>query len=109
MIQDEATACHGRIGHRGVSSRANQRTNQMGGHMRAWRWLLAWTVLLPAGAAQGAGPVKIRASWMGAPSDWTPFPPEKPKLMKNNGKPYLFEPMRFQGTPAVITALANNE
>ena len=77
--------------------------------MRASRWLLALTVLLAAGAAQGAEPVKIRASWIVAPSDWTPLLPEKPELMKNNGKTYLFEPMRFQGTPAVITALANNE
>src|SRR5215475_1370931 len=109
MIQDEATACHGRIGHRVVSSRANQRTNQMGGHMRASRWLLALTVLLAAGAAQGAEPVKIRGSWIVAPSDWAPLLPEKPELMKNNGKSYIFEPMRFQGTPAVITAIANNE
>src|SRR5262252_8077818 len=105
MIQDEATGRHGRIGQRVVSSCANQRTNQTGGHMRASRWLLALTVLLAPGAAQGAEPVKIRASWIVAPSDWTPLLPEKPELMKNNGKTYLFEPMR----PAVITALANNE
>src|SRR5215475_7629609 len=83
--------------------------NQTGGHMRASRWFLALTVLLAAGVAQGAEPVKIRASWIVAPSDWTPLLPEKPDLMKNNGKTYLFEPMRFQGTPAVINALANNE
>src|SRR5262245_17098316 len=109
MIHDEATACHGRMRQRVVSSRAIDGQNQTGGHMRASRWLLALTVLLAAGAAQGAEPVKIRASWIVAPSDWTPLLPEKPELMKNNGKTYLFEPMRFQGTPAVITALANNE
>jgi ABC-type nitrate/sulfonate/bicarbonate transport system substrate-binding protein len=62
-----------------------------------------------AGAAHGAEPVKIRASWVVAPSDWTPLLLEKPDLMKHQGKSYVFEPMRFQGTPAVITALANNE
>src|SRR5262245_26193531 len=36
-------------------------------------------------------------------------PSGEAELMKNNGKSYIFEPMRFQGTPAVITALANNE
>jgi sulfonate transport system substrate-binding protein len=77
--------------------------------MRAFRLALACTVLLAAGAAQGAEPVKIRASWIVAPSDWAPLLPEKPELMKNNGKSYIFEPMRFQGTPAVITAMANNE
>jgi sulfonate transport system substrate-binding protein len=109
MIHGKATGVpwpHAAAG--GIVAR-NQRTNQTGGHMRASRWLLALTALVAAGAAQGAEPVKIRASWIVAPSDWTPLLPEKPELMKNNGKTYLFEPMRFQGTPAVITALANNE
>ena len=77
--------------------------------MRALRWVVTCTVLLAAGTAYGAEPVKIRASWIVAPSDWTPLLLEKPDLMKNNGKTYTFEPQRFQGTPAVITALANNE
>src|SRR3954471_3213920 len=81
----------------------------MGGEMRALRWVVTCTVLLAAGTAYGAEPVKIRASWIVAPSDWTPLLLEKPELMKNNGKTYAFEPQRFQGTPAVITALANNE
>ena len=65
--------------------------------------------LVVAGAAHGAEPVKIRASWVVAPSDWTPLLLAKPELMKHQGKSYAFEPIRFQGTPAVITALANNE
>ena len=65
--------------------------------------------LLAAASAQGAEPVKVRASWVVAPSDWTPLLLEKPDLMKHQGKSYAFDPMRFQGTPAVITALANNE
>src|SRR6202171_2976809 len=77
--------------------------------MRAFRLMLPCTVLLPAGRGEGAEPVKIRASWIVAPSDWTPLLLEKPELMKSNGKSYVFEPMRFQGTPAVITAMANNE
>src|ERR1700682_5699953 len=77
--------------------------------MRAFRLMLPCTVLLAAGTALAAEPVKIRASWIVAPSDWAPLLPEKPELMKNNGKSYVFEPMRFQGTPAIITAMANNE
>jgi sulfonate transport system substrate-binding protein len=80
-----------------------------GGNMRALTLALTCTVLLAAGTAQGAEPVKIRGSWIVAPSDWAPLLPEKPELMKHNGKSYVFEPMRFQGTPAVITAMANNE
>jgi NitT/TauT family transport system substrate-binding protein len=77
--------------------------------MRALTLALTCTALLAAGTAQGAEPVKIRGSWIVAPSDWAPLLPEKPELMKHNGKSYVFEPMRFQGTPAVITAMANNE
>src|SRR5713101_2998606 len=78
--------------------------------MRAVQLLLTCAaVVFAAATAHGAEPVKIRASWIVAPSDWTPLLLEKPELMKSNGKTYVFEPMRFQGTPAVITALANNE
>src|SRR6266480_4795334 len=77
--------------------------------MRQLKLLLAGAVLLAAGTSLRDEPVKIRASWIVAPSDWAPLLPEKPDLMKNNGKSYVFEPMRFQGTPAVITAIANNE
>ena len=41
--------------------------------MRALRWVVTCTVLLAAGTAYGAEPVKIRASWIVAPSDWTPL------------------------------------
>src|ERR1700730_6092572 len=81
----------------------------MGEDMRALRWGLTLTVLFAAATAHGAEAVKIRGSWIVAPSDWAPLLPEKPELMKHNGKSYAFEPMRFQGTPAVITAMANNE
>ena len=66
----------------------------------------ALTTALSSAAAEA---VKIRASWVVAPSDWTPLLPEKPELLKTNGKTYAFEALRFQGTPSVITALANNE
>jgi sulfonate transport system substrate-binding protein len=80
--------------------------------MRAFGTLLtglAAAALLACAPARAAEPIKIRASWVVAPSDWTPLLPEKPDLMKSNGKSYAFEALRFQGTPAVITALANNE
>ena len=70
---------------------------------------LAAAFLLAGASVLCAEPVKIRASWVVAPSDWAPLFPEKSDLMKNNGKSYAYEAVRFQGTPAVITALANNE
>src|SRR3977135_3519459 len=89
---------HGRERAAMISSRAKWQGSS-GGHMRALRLVLVCPVLLAAGAACAADPVKIRASWIVAPSDWAPLLPEKPELMKNNGKSYVFEPMRFQGTP----------
>src|SRR6201984_191392 len=99
--------CRGRPSPAVVSSRRKGRPN--GEDIRALPWVLSLILLLAGATADGAEAVKIRASWIVAPSDWTPLFPEKPERMKNNGKSYVFEPMRFQGTPAVITALANNE
>ena len=80
--------------------------------MRAFRTAptaFAAAILMAGIWAACAEPVKIRASWVVAPSDWAPLLPEKSDLMKSNGKSYAYEAVRFQGTPAVITALANNE
>ena len=64
--------------------------------------------MLAAGAAQ-ADPVKIRLSYVIAPSDWAPLLPEKPDLLKHNGKSYQLEIVRVVGTPALVQAMANNE
>jgi len=45
--------------------------------MRALRWVLTFSVLFAGATAHGAEAVKIRASWIVAPSDWTPLLPEK--------------------------------
>src|SRR5215471_17046399 len=70
--------------------------------------LLALGVLGVA-AAQAAEPVKIRGAWVvpvaNLPSIWL----EKKDLARHLGKSYLYEPVRFQGTPPMITAIANNE
>ena len=65
--------------------------------------------VLAAGAAQAADPVKIRVSYVIAPSDWAPLLPEKPDLLKHNGKSYQLEVVRVVGTPALVQAMANNE
>jgi sulfonate transport system substrate-binding protein len=63
---------------------------------------------LLAGAAR-AEPVKIRVSYVVAPSDWAPLLPEKPELLTHNGKSYQLEVVRVVGTPALVQAMANNE
>ena len=78
--------------------------------MRSMKFLLAGiaAIAFAAGTAS-AEPVKIRVSYVIAPSDWAPLLPEKPDLLKHNGKTYQLEVVRVVGTPALVQAMANNE
>ncbi len=69
--------------------------------------VMAGTGTGPA-AAQPA-PVKVRISWVVIPASFAPLMLEKKDLLKHFGKSYVAEAIRFQGTPAVITALAAGE
>lgn len=65
--------------------------------------------LVFAGSVASAQPVKIRAAYVVPVSNWAPMIADKLDLAKHNGKSYVFEAVRFQGTPPMITALANGE
>ena len=65
--------------------------------------------LLGAGAANSAEPVKIRMSWVAPVANWASIILEKKDLAKHLGKSYTLESSRYQGTPQMITAIANNE
>ena len=81
-----------------------------GGNVRTLKLLLPLIAAACAlGTAQAADPVKIRLSYVIAPSDWAPLLPEKPDLLKHNGKSYQLEVVRVVGTPALVQAMANNE
>ncbi len=62
-----------------------------------------------ATAAQAQQPVKIRASWVAPVANWASILAEKQDLARHSGKSYVFESVRFAGTPPMVTALANNE
>src|SRR5499427_3551241 len=62
--------------------------------------------LTPATAAE---PVKIRMSWVAPVANWASIVLEKKDLAKHMGKSYTVESARYQGTPQMITAIANNE
>src|SRR5499433_846256 len=70
---------------------------------------VAAAALLSAGAAQAAEPVKIRLSWVAPVTNWASIMLEKKDLARNLGKSYTLEPVRFAGTPPMVTALANGE
>jgi ABC-type nitrate/sulfonate/bicarbonate transport system substrate-binding protein len=74
------------------------------------RSLLLFIGLLSiAGAAIAQQPVKIRVAYVVPVANWASLIFEKPGLAKHQGKSYTFEAVHFQGTPQMITALANNE
>lgn len=59
--------------------------------------------------ASNAEPVKIRMSWVAPVANWASIILEKKDLAKHMGKSYTVESVRYQGTPQMITAIANNE
>src|SRR5438105_2068067 len=80
--------------------------------MRAWKLALTGlltAVVCGATAAQAQQPVKIRASWVAPVANWASILAEKQDLARHSGKSYVFESVRFAGTPPMVTALANNE
>ena len=70
---------------------------------------VAAATLLSASAAQSADPVKIRLSWVAPVTNWASILLEKKDLAQHLGKSYTLEPVRFAGTPPMVTALANGE
>jgi len=83
--------------------------------MRVLRSLLLTAVvgttagLMFAGDAAAQSPVRIRTSWVVPVSNWSSILGQKADLMKHNGKSYVLEDIRFQGTPPMIAALATGE
>ena len=80
--------------------------------MRFQKFLLAGACALGLIAAAGtanAEPVKIRMSWVAPVANWASIILEKKDLAKHLGKSYTLESIRYQGTPHMITAIANNE
>ncbi len=61
------------------------------------------------GAAQAQQPVKIRNSWVAPVANWASILLEKKDLARHMGKSYVMDPVRYAGTPLMVTAMANNE
>ncbi len=65
--------------------------------------------LIGASGARAQEPVKIRVSWVAPIANWASILLEKKDLARHLGKTYVMEPVRYAGTPLIITALANRE
>ena len=66
-------------------------------------------LVLAGGAASAQQPVTVRIAWVVPIANWASIIYEKKDLMPHYGKTYVAEPMRFQATPSMITALAAGE
>jgi sulfonate transport system substrate-binding protein len=77
--------------------------------MRAMIFALASLCMIGFASAANAEPIKIRNSWVAPVTNWASILLEKKDLAKHLGQSYVMEPVRFGGTPPMITALANNE
>ena len=64
---------------------------------------------LLASSAAFSEPVLIRNAYVVPVSNWAPMLEAKKDLAKHWGKSYVMEAVRYQGTPAMITALANDQ
>jgi ABC-type nitrate/sulfonate/bicarbonate transport system substrate-binding protein len=80
-------------------------------NMRSLKLIVGLVALSAAlgGAAQAAEPLKIRGAWVAPVTNMASIWLEKKDLAKHYGKSYVFEAVRFQGTPPMVTAIANNE
>ena len=77
--------------------------------MRSLMFALASLCVIGFAGAANAEPIKIRNSWVAPVTNWASILLEKKDLAKHLGQSYVMEPVRFGGTPPMITALANNE
>jgi sulfonate transport system substrate-binding protein len=80
--------------------------------MRSKFALASLLALGAAGLCAGpvhADPLKIRGAWVAPIANWSSVWLQKKDLATHFGQSYVFEPIRYAGTPPMITAIANNE
>src|SRR5262245_33458174 len=106
LCQDRRRSATWRQNRPNAAKPATRRTR-----MRVSRLMFASiaAALFATSAAQSAEPVKIRMSWVAPVTNWASIILEKKDLARHLGKSYTIEPVRFAGTPPMVTAIANGE
>src|SRR5512138_1519030 len=77
--------------------------------MRLMRFIVAAALAAAPFVASAQQPVKMRVAYVVPVANWASLLFEKKDLARHNGRSYTFEAVHFQGTPQMITALANHE
>jgi len=75
---------------------------------RCMPYVVGLLALLASNAAFSE-PVVIRNAFVVPVANWSPMLEAKKDLAQHWGKSYVMEAVRYQGTPAMITALANDQ
>src|SRR6266478_2187718 len=71
--------------------------------------LFALLVTFGQQEARAADPVKIRIGWIAAPANLAPILFAKDGIAQHLGKSYTLEPLRFNGSSAMVLAIATGE
>jgi sulfonate transport system substrate-binding protein len=66
-------------------------------------------LVLAGGAVSAQQPITVRIAWVVPIANWASIIYEKKDLMPHYGKSYVAEPVRFQSTPTMITAMSAGE
>ncbi len=77
--------------------------------MRGKIGLATFALLVVGVSAAQAEPLKIRGAWVAPIANWASLWLQKKDIAQHFGQSYIFEPVRYAGTPPMITAIANNE
>src|SRR5262245_16880487 len=71
--------------------------------------LAAAALALGIGHTRAADPVNVRIGWIAAPANLAPILFAKQGIAQHLGKSYTVEPIRFNGSPPMVTAIAAGE
>jgi hypothetical protein len=83
-----------------------------GGNMRLLKLALSSmfaVLVLSAGAARSAEPMKTRIAWQTPINNWASILLDKKGLANHLEKPHVLEPVHYITSPLMITALANGD
>jgi NitT/TauT family transport system substrate-binding protein len=77
--------------------------------MRVMRMMLGLLAALVGATAADAAPVKISIAWIAVPTNLAPILFAKPGIAKHLGQSYELDPVHYNGSSSMITAMASGD
>lgn len=78
-------------------------------HVIAYGLAALLPLLMAFGGPAAAAPLKLRVGWLLVPAEITPILFPVPGIAKHEGKSYVIQPIRFQGSSLLTSAIASGE